>query len=54
MARAVLGGLLSSSLITLVFVPVVYFLFKSRFGKRRGVAAGREREAAGMEVQGNA
>ena len=34
MARAVLGGLLSSTLITLVFVPVVYFLFKSKLEKR--------------------
>lgn len=35
MARAVLGGLLSSTLITLVFVPVVYFLFKSKLEKKR-------------------
>jgi HAE1 family hydrophobic/amphiphilic exporter-1 len=42
MARAVLGGLLSSTLITLVFVPVVYFLFKSKLEKRR-VSLGEER-----------
>jgi HAE1 family hydrophobic/amphiphilic exporter-1 len=30
MARAVIGGLLSSTLITLVFVPVVYSLFERR------------------------
>jgi Cu/Ag efflux pump CusA len=28
MARAVIGGLLSSTLITLVFVPVVYSVFE--------------------------
>lgn len=28
MARAVIGGLLSSTLITLVFVPVVYSIFE--------------------------
>jgi HAE1 family hydrophobic/amphiphilic exporter-1 len=30
MARAVIGGLLSSTLITLVFVPVVYSIFERR------------------------
>ena len=30
MARAVIGGLLSSTLITLVFVPVVYSIFELR------------------------
>jgi HAE1 family hydrophobic/amphiphilic exporter-1 len=33
MARAVIGGLLSSTLITLVFVPVIYSLFESGFRK---------------------
>jgi len=30
MARVVIGGLLSSTLITLVFVPVVYSIFEGR------------------------
>jgi HAE1 family hydrophobic/amphiphilic exporter-1 len=34
MARVVIGGLLSSTLITLVFVPVMYSLFEGRFGRR--------------------
>lgn len=33
MARAVIGGLLSSTLITLVFVPTVYSIFERRRGK---------------------
>ena len=33
MARAVIGGLLSSTVITLVFVPTVYSLFEKGFGK---------------------
>jgi len=37
MARAVIGGLLSSTLITLVFVPVVYSIFERRsFGGTSG------------------
>jgi len=35
MARAVIGGLLSSTIITLVFVPTVYSLFERGFGKTR-------------------
>ncbi|MBN2468215.1 MAG: efflux RND transporter permease subunit [Deltaproteobacteria bacterium] len=35
MARAVIGGLLSSTLITLVFVPVVYAVFESRLEKKK-------------------
>ena len=31
LARVVIGGLLSSSLITLVFIPVVYSIFEQRF-----------------------
>jgi len=34
LARAVMGGLLSSTLITLVVIPVVYSIFKSRLGRR--------------------
>ena len=37
MARAVIGGLLSSTLITLVIVPVVYALFEGRGEKRKKV-----------------
>ena len=47
MARAVIGGLLSSTLITLVFVPVVYSLFERR-NRRRPPApapASQERNA---------
>jgi len=33
LARAVIGGLLSSSLITLVFVPTVYSIFQGRLAK---------------------
>ncbi|KJS03212.1 MAG: acriflavin resistance protein [Desulfobulbaceae bacterium BRH_c16a] len=35
LARTVLGGLLSAVLITLVFIPVLYFLFNKRIEKRR-------------------
>ena len=35
MARAVIGGLLSSTLITLVFVPIVYSIFERRRTKKR-------------------
>jgi HAE1 family hydrophobic/amphiphilic exporter-1 len=35
MARAVIGGLLSSTLITLVFVPTVYSLFHRDSGERK-------------------
>jgi len=34
LARAVIGGLMSSTLITLVFVPVVYLLFKRCSGEK--------------------
>lgn len=37
MARVVIGGLLSSTLITLVVVPVVYSLFKVRFAKKEAL-----------------
>jgi HAE1 family hydrophobic/amphiphilic exporter-1 len=35
MARAVIGGLLSSTLITLIFVPTVYSFFKSKSGTKK-------------------
>lgn len=35
MARAVIGGLLSSTLITLIFVPTVYSFFKSESGTKK-------------------
>lgn len=38
MARAVIGGLLSSTLITLVVVPVIYSLFERGLRRRREVA----------------
>jgi HAE1 family hydrophobic/amphiphilic exporter-1 len=42
MARAVIGGLCSSTLITLVFVPVVYSIFERRTGGERPSAAPAE------------
>ena len=35
MARAVIGGLLSSTIITLIFVPTVYSFFKSESGTKK-------------------
>ena len=35
MARAVIGGLLSSTLITLVIIPVVYSVFEQMEKKRK-------------------
>jgi HAE1 family hydrophobic/amphiphilic exporter-1 len=34
MARVVIGGLTSSTLITLLFVPVVYSLFEGKAAQR--------------------
>jgi hydrophobic/amphiphilic exporter-1 (mainly G- bacteria), HAE1 family len=34
MARALIGGLLSSNLITLVFIPTIYAIFNHRFDER--------------------
>ena len=33
MARVVIGGLLSSTLITLVLIPTIYLALENRFGK---------------------
>jgi HAE1 family hydrophobic/amphiphilic exporter-1 len=35
LARVVIGGLLSSTLITLVLVPVVYSIFEQKLRKKR-------------------
>jgi hydrophobic/amphiphilic exporter-1 (mainly G- bacteria), HAE1 family len=35
MARVVIGGLVTSTLITLVFIPVVYYTLESRVDARR-------------------
>ncbi len=43
MARAVIGGLMSSTLITLVFVPVVYSIFEGL--RRRNSGPAREEES---------
>jgi len=43
LARAVIGGLTSSTLITLVFVPVVYSVFERRLAKVRGQFGGGQR-----------
>nr|MBC8274352.1 efflux RND transporter permease subunit [Chloroflexota bacterium] len=39
MARAVIGGLLSSTLITLIFVPTVYSFFKSKSGTKNSAVS---------------
>jgi Cu/Ag efflux pump CusA len=39
MARVVIGGLIASTLVTLVLIPAVYTLFEEGFsGLRRGAA----------------
>ncbi len=43
LARVVIGGLLSSTLITLVLIPVVYSVFESRLGPARAGANGEGR-----------
>lgn len=37
LARAVIGGLFSSTLITLVFIPVIYSIFEASLKKKKGV-----------------
>jgi HAE1 family hydrophobic/amphiphilic exporter-1 len=44
MARAVIGGLLSSTLITLILVPVVYSIFEWKNGKSPGGEAPNREE----------
>ena len=41
LARVVIGGLMTSTLITLVFVPTVYTLFEEGFRRRAGAGARR-------------
>jgi HAE1 family hydrophobic/amphiphilic exporter-1 len=38
MARAVIGGLFSANLITLLIVPIIYDIFEKRFGKKEQTA----------------
>jgi HAE1 family hydrophobic/amphiphilic exporter-1 len=45
LARAVVGGLISSTLITLVLIPVVYLLFDTYLTGKQG----RENPAAGVK-----
>lgn len=53
MARAVIGGLLSSTLITLVFVPTVYSLFESGIRKKKAEVDVPEHSGPmGIEVPG--
>jgi HAE1 family hydrophobic/amphiphilic exporter-1 len=35
LARAVIGGLFSSTLITLIFIPVIYSIFEASFQKEK-------------------
>jgi HAE1 family hydrophobic/amphiphilic exporter-1 len=37
LARAVIGGLFSSTLITLVFIPVIYSIFEASLKKKKAV-----------------
>lgn len=51
MARVVIGGLLSSTLITLLIVPVMYSVLEGRSGRRRvDKERGGEKTAAAAEV----
>lgn len=53
MARTVIGGLLSSTLITLLFVPTIYAIFEATpKAKRRKRAADEKREIPDSDVQG--
>jgi HAE1 family hydrophobic/amphiphilic exporter-1 len=47
MARAIIGGLLSSMLITLVLIPTVYTLFENRYFKTEASAASETRRPDG-------
>ncbi len=49
LARVVIGGLLSASLITLVFVPVVYSIFERRLAKEQSPAETIHSNAAPVE-----
>ena len=51
MARAVIGGLLSSTFITLLFVPTVYSLFSKGFGGREAQIDRGQPSATGVSEQ---
>jgi HAE1 family hydrophobic/amphiphilic exporter-1 len=53
MARAVIGGLITSTMLTLLVVPVVYTYFDGMgaWFKRRFVSEQRERELAEEQAQ---
>ena len=46
LARTVVGGLLSSALISLVIVPVIYSLFERRLVSRRSAGGGNQSKAS--------
>jgi HAE1 family hydrophobic/amphiphilic exporter-1 len=52
LARAVIGGIISSTLITLIFIPVVYYLAESgaEAVRRRRAAASQARERAAADA----
>ncbi|MBI9075303.1 MAG: efflux RND transporter permease subunit [Desulfatibacillum sp.] len=52
MARAVIGGLMSSTLITLVVIPVVYSLFEGKKG-RRLISEKNMEDALAQNIGGN-
>ena len=49
LARAVIGGLLSASLITLVFVPVIYSIFERKMTKEEGPAQASRSNASPVD-----
>jgi HAE1 family hydrophobic/amphiphilic exporter-1 len=50
MARVVIGGLTTSTLITLIFIPVIYTMLEERAEK---ALARREVPAAGLQAAGS-
>jgi HAE1 family hydrophobic/amphiphilic exporter-1 len=47
MGRAVVGGLTTSTLVTLVLIPVLYWLVESRLRRRKHVEVSVEAPSAG-------